>query len=165
MIEQYIGIDSDYILIGLAAVAIILLILLIVALSKIGNLNKKYELFMKGKDGASLEDTLINRINQVEDLNTRTEEIERQLAILNIKMKHSVQKVGILKYDALDEMGGKLSYALALLDERNNGCIINNVHSRTGSYNYIKEIIDGNSVVALSPEEDEALNIALSQEV
>ncbi len=165
MIEQYIGVDSDYIIIGLLAISIIMLILVIVVLAKLSGLNKKYEVFMRGKNAKSLEDTILYRLEAVEDLVQRADKAERDIESLNVKMKNSIQKVGILKYDALDEMGGKLSYALALLDEKNTGCVINNVHSRVGSYNYIKEVIDGNAIVALSPEEDEALKKALDQEV
>ena len=72
------------------------------------------------------------------------------------------QKIGLEKYDALDEQGGKLSFALTLLNEKDNGFIINTVHSREGSYSYIKEIIDGNSIIGLSPEEEKALSKALN---
>ena len=61
-------------------------------------------------------------------------------------------------------MGGKLSYALCMLNEKNDGYIINAVHSREGCYSYIKEIIDGNSVIGLSEEEEQALDEALKNE-
>lgn len=67
----------------------------------------------------------------------------------------------MVKYDAFNEMGGKLSFSLALLDQKNDGFIINAMHSREGCYTYIKEIIDGNSVIVLAEEEKEALNIAM----
>ena len=69
--------------------------------------------------------------------------------------------MGLVKYDAFHEMGGKLSFSLAMLDEKNNGYIINAMHSREGCYTYIKEIIDGNSVIVLAEEEQEALNQAM----
>ena len=59
-------------------------------------------------------------------------------------------------------MGGKLSFSLALLSQNNDGFIINAMHSREGCYTYIKEIIDGNSVITLSEEEQEALDMALN---
>lgn len=57
-------------------------------------------------------------------------------------------------------MGGKLSFSLALLNDQNSGFIFNSIHSREGSYTYIKEIIKGESYVALGDEEAEALEIA-----
>ena len=67
----------------------------------------------------------------------------------------------MVKYDAFHEMGGKLSFSLALLNKENDGFIINAMHSREGCYTYIKEIIQGNSVIVLSDEEKEALDAAM----
>ena len=77
-------------------------------------------------------------------------------------MKNTFQKVGLVKYDAFQEMGGKLSFSLALLNEINDGFIINAMHSREGCYTYIKEVIDGNSIIALGDEEKEALEMAIN---
>ena len=77
-------------------------------------------------------------------------------------LDNTYQKVGLVKYDAFNEMGGKLSFSLALLNRKNNGFIINAMHSREGCYTYIKEIIDGNSVIMLAEEEKEALEMALA---
>ncbi len=164
MIEQYTGIPADFVILGLVVFSIILLILCIVALAKIGKLNKKYDTFMRGKNAKSLEDTILYRLEKVDDLEQTAAKMGRDIETLNSKVRSAIQKVGLHKYDALEELGGKLSYSVALLDERNNGYIINNVHSREGSYSYMKEIIDGNSMIALSPEEEEALQGALRKE-
>ena len=78
-------------------------------------------------------------------------------------MKSTFQKVGLVKYDAFHEMGGKLSFSLALLNESNDGFVMNAVHSREGCYTYIKEIIDGNSIIVLADEEKEALEMAMEE--
>ena len=80
------------------------------------------------------------------------------------KMKFTYQKMGLVKYDAFHEMGGKLSFSLAMLNEKNDGYIINAMHTREGCYTYIKEIVDGNSIIVLSDEETEALNMAMGVE-
>ena len=77
------------------------------------------------------------------------------------KHETTFQKVGLVKYDAFTEMGGKLSFALALLDEKNNGFIINSVHSSEGCYSYTKEIRNGSCDISLGEEEREALDIAM----
>ena len=77
------------------------------------------------------------------------------------KSEKGFQKTGIVKYDAFNEMGGKLSFAVALLDKNNNGWIMNAMHSREGCYTYIKEIIKGESYVELAEEEAEALDKAI----
>ena len=144
MISEYLGIDSDYIVIGLAALVLILIIVMIVNAAKMHSLKKAYNNFMTGKDAKNLEDTILKRLDQVEQL------------------IYTFQKVGLVKYDAFNEMGGKLSFSLALLSQTNDGFIINAMHSREGCYTYIKEIIDGNSVITLSEEEQEALDMALN---
>ena len=61
-------------------------------------------------------------------------------------------------------MGGKLSFALCMLDEQGNGFVLNVVHSREGCYTYIKEIIDNNSIINLAEEEEQALKEAIAQD-
>ena len=69
----------------------------------------------------------------------------------------SLHKYGIVKYDAFEDMGGKLSFVLALLDKDNTGFLLNAIHSRENCFLYIKEIVNGESYIMLSDEEVEAL--------
>lgn len=160
MISEYLGFDSDYIIIGLTVICLILFILVIVNMSQIRNLKKKYESFMLGKDAKSLEDTLVTRLNQVEELIAANAANENSIKKLFSNMRFAFQKVGMVKYDAFNEMGGKLSFSLALLNESDDGFVMNAVHSREGCYTYIKEIVAGNSIIVLADEEQEALNMA-----
>ena len=72
--------------------------------------------------------------------------------------------MGLVKYDACNQMGGQLSFSLALLDENNNGFIINSVHSVEGCYSYTKEIKQGESTISLGDEEAKALAIAMGED-
>lgn len=145
----------------MSGVMLISLILLIVNMVKTNKLKKKYESFMVGKNGKSLEENLVKRISQVEELLVLEKKNEDDIAKIFNNLKFTFQKVGMVKYDAFREMGGKLSFSLALLDKKNDGFIINAMHSREGCYTYIKEIINGNSVIVLADEEKEALDIAM----
>ena len=160
MISQYLGFDSDYIILGLAAFCVILFILTVVNMAKTSKLRKKYEAFMMGKDAKSLEETLVTRLSQVDKLISANEANEKNIRKMFDNMKFTFQKVGLVKYDAFNEMGGKLSFSLAMLNESDNGFVLNAVHSREGCYTYIKEIIDGNSIITLAEEEQEALKMA-----
>lgn len=165
MIAQYLGFDSDYIIIGLAAVCIILLVMMIVNMVQTSKLKKKYETFMKGKNAKSLEETLIKRLDQIDSLIEANKANEDNIKKIFSNMRFTFQKIGLVKYDAFNEMGGKLSFSLALLSESNSGFVLNAVHSREGCYTYIKEIIDGNSVLTLAEEEKEALEIAKERNI
>lgn len=157
LIDEY----TSYILLGMAALVIILFILYIVNIVQSKKLKKRYEKFMQGKDGASLEDNLIRRVSEIEDLIACNKENKNNIEQIFSSLNMTFQKVGMVKYDAFHEMGGKLSFSLAMLNKMNDGFIINAMHSREGCYTYIKEIIKGNSIIVLSEEEREALNIAM----
>lgn len=160
MISNLLGFDSDYIIIGLLVITIVLIILLIVNMQQIRILKKKYNIFMGGKSAKSMEETLIRRLNQVDSLIAANSANEKNIKKLFANQKFSFQKLGLVKYDAFHEMGGKLSFSLALLNQKNDGFVLNAVHSREGCYTYIKEIVDGNSIIVLSDEEKEALDMA-----
>lgn len=160
MISQKFGIDSDYIIIALAILLVIMLIVLIVNTIQIILLKKRYKIFMSGKNARNLEKTLIERLDQVDGLLKANAANEKNIKRLFNNMKFTFQKVGLVKYDAFNEMGGKLSFSLALLNETDDGFVLNAVHSREGCYTYIKEIVGGNSIIVLAEEEQEALNMA-----
>ena len=160
MIQKLLGISSDYIIIALAAITLILIVLYIVNVVQMAQLKKRYKIFMSGKNARNLEKTLFERLEQVDDLIKANATNERNIKRIFHNMKSTFQKVGLVKYDAFNEMGGKLSFSLALLNETDDGFVINAVHSRDGCYTYVKEIIGGNSVIVLADEEKEALEIA-----
>ena len=160
MLSDLLGFDSDYIIIGLTVIVVILLVLYIVNIVQTNKLKKRYNIFMSGKNAKTLEDTLIKRLDQVDTLIPANSTNEKNIDKLFSNMKFTFQKVGLVKYDAFHEMGGKLSFSLALLNETDDGFVMNAVHSREGCYTYIKEIVGGNSIIVLAEEEQEALNMA-----
>lgn len=148
-----------------SGIAILLLlvmaILIIVNMSQISKLKKKYQQFMGGKEAKSLEQELKDHLDEIDGLISSNKENKEKIDHLNHQIQYAFQKVGMVKYDAFQEMGGKLSFSLCLLNEKNDGFIINAIHSREGCYTYIKEIIAGKCVIILSEEEKEALDMAM----
>ncbi len=160
-LEQLTGVPADWFVLGLAVLVVVLLIILIVTCAKVSKLQKRYKIFMEGKNARSLEHVLQERMKQVERIIQAEEENEAQIEVLLNHLDHTYQKMGLVKYNAFHEMGGKLSFSLALLNRKNDGFILNAMHSREGCFTYIKEVIDGNSVLMLADEEREALDQAL----
>ncbi len=159
------SVDMQYVIIAvlvMGIISIVSLILAIVAICKMGYTRKKYENFMEGKDARSLEPLLKERFKEIEDLKRINAKNVKNIKFLLDKIHYSYQKVGIVKYDAFHEMGGKLSFALTMLDNKNNGFIINSMHSREGCYMYIKEIVAGESYIELGEEETESLEKAIA---
>lgn len=155
-------IDPAYFIIGLLVICLGLLIYICLVNKKIKVINEKYEKFMSGKDAKSLEDVVNKRFEQVDTLINEDKNNKKQIEDIKENLLVAVQKVGIVKYDAFNEMGGKLSFALAMLDKENTGFVINSMHSREGCYTYIKEIIKGESYIQLGEEEKEAVDKAVN---
>ncbi len=143
-----------------AILTVALLSTTIILLVKISSLTKKYNAFMKGSDGHTLESTILTRFKEIDILKEESKYTSEKLNIACETLITAYQKIGIVKYDAFKEMGGKLSFSLCLLDDENNGFILTSMHTREGCYTYVKEIIKGESFVVLAAEERRALEEA-----
>ena len=155
------SLDIAYVLIALIVCIIILLVLLIVEFNKINLLTKRYNEFMAGANGRSLEKKLGELLDNQAMINSLLEKNNKEIRELFKRNKNNFQKIGLVKYDAFNAMGGNMSFALALLDENNNGFVINSVHSTTGCFVYNKRIIGGQCKASLGPEEQRAINKAM----
>lgn len=157
------NLDISYILLGLLVLLLVFMIITIVLLVKINKLTKRCNKFMKGKSAKSLEDEIAALFDKQEEIDEILVENKKDIKILYKKFKKAFQKIGLVKYDAFNQMGGQLSYCVVLLDEEDNGFVINSVHGADGCYSYTKEIKNGKSSIELGVEETKALDMALNQ--
>ena len=162
-LEELTGISTDIWLAGLAILVIILIIILIIQSVRLSKMKKAYTVFMQGNSGASLEDTLIKRLDELDKLEQSGKDTREELDLTLSRLNKTYQKTGLIKYNAYNEMGGRLSFALCMLNRDNDGFILNSMHSREGCYTYIKDIKKGKSDLELSGEEQESLDIAINQ--
>lgn len=157
-----IGIDPGIIMIFVLIVLLAVLIYMVKLSMKMSRFMKKYKMFMRGLDGVSLERAFASRFNQMDVLEESSRNHMEEIRKLKEVQHITLNKTAIVKYDAFKEMGGKLSFALAMLDQDNNGFVMNAIHSREGCYTYIKEIVKGESYIVLGEEEKEALRQAVN---
>ena len=155
-----VGIDPGIIIILLMVSTIGLIIVVMHLHSRINQMNVRYRHFMKGEDGKSLEKGFIRRFSQVEDLLNSQHELADDMKLIDSRVGRTLYKYGIVKYDAFDDVGGKLSFALAMLDGNNTGCVLHAIHSKDNCFLYIKEVVAGESYIMLSNEEMKALQAA-----
>ena len=154
--------NMTYIVVGLAAAVVVLFILCIVLFVKFSGQKKKYNYFMGAnrRPSANLE----MKIQDYYETSKRIEEKYSKLLDMVTDMdktdKTKIQKIGLIRYNPFDEMGGNLCFALALLDGHDNGVVLNGIHSRTGSFTYAKPIEMGVSTYMLSEEEIKAVEMA-----
>lgn len=156
-----IGIDQGILVLLLMVLVLILIVVFLNVSLALHRLNRKYTMFMKGADGQSLERMFSQKMKEFERLARANEDNSMELRQLKSIMKKTLTKYGIVKYDAFDDVGGKLSFALAMLDAENTGFILNAIHSRDNCFFYIKEIVNGESYTLLSSEETDALRRAV----
>lgn len=156
------GLDLFWIFLFFMVFIIVLLVLIIVQNVKMKKLKAAYERFMTGRNAKSLEQSMIKLFEDVNKLKLYANKHEKRIKVLYDKVRGCYQKSSIIKYDAFSEMGGELSFVIAMLDEEDNGCIINSVHSSNSCYIYTKEIKNGQSFIDLGKEEREALEKAVN---
>ena len=157
------GLDIGYLFIAIFAIILILIIMLAVQIRKTSLLKKRLDKFVLGKNGKSLEKDIIGLYEDNKFLKMDVDRNKKDIRTLYKNMEKTFQKIGIVKYDAFKQMGGQLSFSLALLNENNDGFVLNSVHSTEGCYTYTKEIRGGACEISLGEEEQEALSMAMGE--
>jgi len=142
----------------------ILLISVIILTITVVKMNNKYIKFMKklGR-GSNLDEMLRKYLDEVSAIKQDNSEIKAYYTKLDYDIGSGIQKVGLVRYNAFQNVGSDLSFALALLDRENNGVVLNGLYGAESSNIYAKPIKNGTSTYKLSQEEEEAIKIA-SQE-
>ena len=147
----------------LIVISLISISLAMIAFGKYSELNKRYEMFMTGKDAETLEEYFIDLQKDIDQLVLDNNKNKDSIRKLNRITKRSIQKVGFYKYDAFEEKTGKRSFALALLDFTNSGFVATCQSLGDGTIIFIKEVEVGTTSTKLGPEEEIALEIAMGQ--
>ena len=154
---------SDIFMLVLFIIVIVLAVLYITSVINLKKLRTSYSKFMsKLGNGNNLEEMLQNYIKKVETVEARNEEIISYCKIIDDNIKRCSQKIGIVRYNAFKDVGSDLSFALAILDDYNNGVVLNGIYARDSSNIYAKPIENGVSKYVLSEEEKEAVNRAIN---
>lgn len=147
-----------------AGMNILLLILYFCNILKLKKINKNYKTFMKKiGNGNNIDEMLKNYINKVDEVSDKNEEIVNYCKTIDNRISLCIKKVGMVRYSAFKDTGSDLSFALALLNDNNDGVILNGIYSREMSNIYAKQVIDGKCSNKLSEEERQALEIAINR--
>ena len=158
MIQLYL----PFILGGLIVAVILLFILCIILFLKVARERKRYDIFMgtSRRPDYNLEMKIDAYFETAKAIEQEYGKLLDMVTDMDAIMSENIQKVGIIRYNPFDEMGGNLCFALALLDAKDNGVVLNSIHSRTGSFTYAKPIEMGVSTYVLSTEELQAIEMA-----
>jgi len=161
-IEMLLGEYMVYIMLGLIFLVLVLIIIMCVNVAKMKKLKKRFEKFMF-KEDINLEELLVQYTKKLNVLLQNEKEMQTSIEHMEKVVKNCVQKVGVVRYQAIQNMGADLSYTVALLDENDDGVVFNGIYGRDGCYTYAKPIKEGKSSYNLSEEEIQAIENAIKK--
>ena len=156
---------TDTFLIINGIVLCILFLGFLIMLVRLHSINKKYKTFLnKLGNGENIEEDLENYMYRVERVEKQNMEIRNLVDSIDKNLESCIQKIGIVRYNAFKDTGSDLSFALAMLDEKNNGVVLNGIYSREMSNIYAKPVENGKSTYTISEEEKQAIQKAMENQ-
>lgn len=155
---------EDYILYCSLALAFLSIVFFFILNFRLGRMIKKYKFFMQGLGDKDVEKLMTYYLHELEILKNEVHgNMHERIKEMEQKLPYCVQNVGIIHYNAFENVGNEMSFSVAMLNEKLDGYILTGIYSREHSYVYTKEIKQGKPQRELSKEEVEALNRALKK--
>lgn len=148
---------QPYITLGLVIFVVILLIMMLALLKAISKLEKRQRKLTRGINNKNLEEIITSYLDKIDEVKEESNEVRQQQEELSKTLNKCVQKVGVVRYKAFEDIGSDLSFSIALLDSNNDGVVITGIYGRNDSTVYAKPIDKGISRYDLSQEEQEVL--------
>lgn len=152
-----------YIILGLAAVILILLVAVAVLFKSLSSMEKKYRRFMRGTNNKNLEELVISYLDKIDEVKSESNNLRESYNLLDRRIKGCIQRTSIIRYRAFEDVGSDLSFSIALLDQANCGTILTGIYGRNESTTYAKPIDKGISRYDLSEEEKQVLEDAMNK--
>jgi hypothetical protein len=137
------------------------LILAIVSSLRLRRMRRSYTV-LQGADGpASFVDVVARKTEQVDGLRQEVAAVQQRLDAVQSDLADAISHVAVVRYDAFSDMGGRLSFSVALLDDLGDGLVITSINGRTETRTYAKGVKGGASEASLSPEEEQVVGWAM----
>jgi len=143
------------------SILIVFFFALFYLLVQIFSIKRRLNLFFK-KGDQDLGEILVSQIKKLEDQGKDIEKIFSEIEKVNKILLTCFQKIGVIRFNPFQEVGGDQSFSVALLDAQNNGFVITGLYTREGNRIFAKPIENGQSKYLLSGEEKEAIKKAIS---
>jgi hypothetical protein len=158
-----VNLDPDVvalIAIGAAVVAVIALLLALVLLKRLRRMRQQYLVLQEGAEGESFLEAMARKTAAVDQLRTDVSGLNDQVEHLRVDLADAIRHVAVVRYDAFNDMGGRMSFSAALLDDAGDGVVVSSINGRTETRTYAKGVKAGASDAELSPEEVQAIGFA-----
>lgn len=160
---QFIALISnnvEYVIISIFFLVVFTLGIFLYNLVKMNKMHKRYRAMMRGMEQTNLEETLIAHIEELRGALAQVKSLKEDCQRLDTTTSHCLQNINLVRYNAFENTGSDLSFALAMLDSHNNGVVVSSLFGRNESRVYAKPIVNGQSTYFLTDEEQLALQKA-----
>ena len=155
--------DTQTSVIAVGAVAVVSLLLGLVLLVRTGRMRQHYRVLDAADGRESFVEAVARKTAEVDALRDDVAALTAEIRATQSELNRAIRHIGLIRYDAFGDMGGRMSFSVALVDDFGNGFILTTVHARSESRTYVKEVRGGMAEVTLSPEESQALEDAVAQ--
>ncbi|WP_353354730.1 DUF4446 family protein [Intrasporangium sp. DVR] len=145
--------------IGAAAVAVLALALAVGAQLRLARIRRDFRA-LAGDGSTDIARVAATQNHRIDRIGAEVTRLREQVLTAEDDVRQSLRNVAVVRYDAFGDMGGRLSFSAAIVDDLGDGIVISSIHARSESRTYAKGIVGGASSVTLSPEEQQALAAA-----
>jgi hypothetical protein len=151
--------DTVEVVVLLALILTVLLLIVgwILLFARLRSISGRLSALARNADGVSLEEAIAAHMMTVDAAVHRTEKLQTAVERLEDRVPACLQRVGVVRYDAFEDVGGEQSFAVALLDAKGDGVVLSSIYTRQDVRIYAKSILDGRPSHVLSEEERQAL--------
>ena len=154
--------DAQTGVIVVGAVALVALVLAVALAVRTSRMKSQYAVLSAAAGRASFVEVVARKAEEVEALREDVGRLADELRSTQRELQMAIRHVGVVRYDAFGDMGGRMSFSAALVDDHGNGFVLTSVHARSESRSYIKQLRGGMAEVSLSPEESAAVADAVA---
>ena len=130
---------------------------------QLSSIRRAQEVLLGGNAKADVVDFAVSLQGRIEDLHGAVDEVAAALARVDRRIDDSLSRVALVRYDAYEDTGGHQSASVALLDSGRTGIVITAIQGRDYARIYVKQLDRGRASIALSPEEQQAVERAMAE--
>ncbi len=153
---------EGWIAVGGVAVAIAALAVAVVALGRLSGLRRQQQVLLGGDAKADVVEFAVSLQGRIDDLHRAMDEVAAALARVDRRVDAALARAALIRYDAYEDTGGHQSASVAILDAQRSGIVLTAIQGRDYARVYVKQLDRGRTPIALSPEEQEAVERAMA---
>lgn len=153
---------AGWIAVGAVAVAAAAVVIAVLAFSRLTGVRRAQEVLLGGDAKADVVEFAVSLQGRIDDLHRAVDEVAAALARVDRRVDGTFSRAALVRYDAYEDTGGHQSASMALLDSERSGIVLTAIQGRDYARVYVKQLDRGRTSIALSPEEQQAVERAMT---